>query len=230
VDELVWYLWILGGLFLTGMGIIPFIPEEAAVLGVASIVTANHLNLWIGWLCCIIGIIGTDVVLYSLGRFGGPKLFASRMGRYFLSPERQGKITNGFSKHGIKFLLSGRLLPGVRTGIFITAGAIHYPIWRFILADAISIPVISFFYFGGYFAADRIKMIIANVDHAKNWLLLLAILAVGSYLAYRYVKYLKLKSADESKELAVLPPEIVAQIEGEPEQAAAPEPPVTSKP
>src|SRR5262249_45538412 len=152
-------------------------------------------------------------------RFGGPKLFASRLGRYIISPERHGKITGGFTKHGVKFLLSGRLLPGVRTGIFITAGALYYSVLRFILADATAIPVISFFYFGGYFAADTIKLIIADVDHAKNWLLLVAILAVGGYLAYRYVKYLKQKSADESAELAVLPPEIVAQIEGEPEKA-----------
>src|SRR5262245_47662158 len=98
-------MWLLGFLFLAGMGILPFIPEEIAVIAVATIITKNDLNLFIGWLCCIVGIIGTDVVLYSIGRFGGRRFLDSRIGKYFISQERRNKLAGGFTRHGVKFLL-----------------------------------------------------------------------------------------------------------------------------
>lgn len=214
MDDVYWYLWILGGLFLTGMGIIPFVPEEVAVIGVATTVSRAQLNLWIGWLCCIIGIIGTDVVLYSIGRFGGERFFSYRWVKYFISTERRDRIAGRFHRHGIKFLLSGRLLPGVRTGIFVTAGAIHYPLWRFILADAIAIPVISFFYFGSWWASDLVDRMATEWHHAQNWVFLLLILGGGGYAFYRYMRYLKQKADGQAEELGELPESIVAQIEG----------------
>lgn len=217
METLSWYLWILGFLFVTGMGIIPFIPEEAAVIAVAGWVTSNQLHVILGWLCCIIGIIGTDVVLYAIGRFGGPRLFASRLGRYFIGPERRARIADGFHRHGIKFLLSGRLLPGVRTGIFISAGAIHYPLWRFVIADAVAIPVISFFYMLGYFASEAVRnMFVGGFDQVKLWLLLFAVLGISGFLGYRYIKYLKQRNDGEPGSLAELPANVVAQIEGVP--------------
>ncbi len=208
MKEIYFYATTIGWLFLTGMGIVPCVPEEVAVSGVG--IAAHKAGLvgpWmvIAWACCIVAIIGTDVVLYSLGRFGGVWFFNLRWVRYWLPEERKAKIVDGFHNHGIKFLLSGRLLPGIRTAIFIVAGAIHYPIASFIIADAISIPVISLFFFGSYFASDFISALIKQMHGAQFWLMVIGLSALGVFLIIRFYQFIRRRAKANNFEAPHIP-------------------------
>ncbi len=208
MKELYFYGTTIGWLLLTGLGIVPIVPEEVAVSGVGVAAHKSGLTgVWmvLAWVCCIVAIIFADIILYSLGRFGGHWFFNLRWIRYLLPEERKAKIIDGFHSHGIKFLLSGRLLPGIRSAIFIMAGAIHYPIAKFVLADAISIPVISFFFFGSYFASDFISEVISQMHGAQSWLLIIGLAALGIFVAIRFYQFIRNRAKTNNFEAPHIP-------------------------
>ena len=205
LDQLYIYLGIIGWLFVTGIGIIPLVPEEVAVFLVGISAQQNGLNLLIAWLCCIVGIIGTDIVLYGIGRTGGKWLLSRAWVKKLISDERREKIIDGFHTHGVKFLVSGRMLPGVRTAIFIVAGAIHYPFHRFVLADLVSIPVISIFFFGSVYAAHWIEQLITNLHNVRNIVILVLITAIAAYGIFKYVVYIRKRTMENNFELPHIP-------------------------
>jgi membrane protein DedA with SNARE-associated domain len=205
LDQLYVYLGILGWMFITGMGILPLVPEEVAVSTVGVMAAQKELNLLIAWACCIVGIIGTDMVLYGIGRTGGKWLLSRAWVKRLIPDDRREKIIDGFHSHGIKFLVSGRLLPGIRSAIFIVAGAIHYPFPRFLLADLVSIPVISFFFFGSVYAAKWIEQLINNLHEAQNLVLLVLLAALAALGAYKYAMFIRRRAMENNFEPPHIP-------------------------
>jgi len=189
----------------TGVGILPLIPEEFAV---ASLGVWMHKNpdaiLVVGWLVCVGAVLGTDLFLYGIGRIGGPRLMNRPFVQKFLKPERVQLFAHKFQERGIWFMLTARLIPGWRSAVFITAGVIQYPVGRFCFADAISaVPLVTFFFFGGYYAADTINNIIANIHGAQQVLLvigLVGLLIVGVIL---YLRWMRAKEKEEAAEEAI---------------------------
>jgi membrane protein DedA with SNARE-associated domain len=217
--ELYMALWIMGGLFITGLGIPP-VPEELGIIGAAVLAGSGRVTSWLAWPACVVGIVLADIVLYAIGRFGGQRVFASKLMQRVLPPKRYAKIADGFHRHGFKVLLTGRLVPGVRSGVFITAGAIHYPLAKFMIADAVyALPLTGLIYTVSYFSADTVKDIVANVHHVGNWVLLFGLLALAAFGVYKYIRFVHKRAATEDieppavkeavKELVV--PEVGAQ-------------------
>lgn len=194
------YSVIVGWIFVTGVGLIPLIPEEVAVATLGAWVHNNpDALLVLSWLFCIGAVLGTDLLLYMVGRLGGPRLMSKPWVQKLLKPERVQIFAEKFQQRGILFMLSARLIPGWRTAVFITAGVIQYPIERFCLADAISsIPLVTFFFFGGYYAADWINAIIANIHQAQNVILLLVLLALLLLAIALYFRWMRRKEKEEA--------------------------------
>src|SRR5438552_1673328 len=87
--------------------------------------------------------------------------------------------------HGLKILLTARLLPPLRTGVFIIAGAIHYPFTRFLIADcAYAVVGVGIFFFGSAWAIELLK-------YVGHWLIYVAAVLLGIYLLYHYYKHLR---------------------------------------
>lgn len=203
-------LWI----FITSFGLPP-LPEELAVL--TSGLFAHRLEkgdpLWqatgfevpwlgqlgllgiFGWLACIAGVIGTDIVLYFIGRFGGKRLL-----RRLISEERIAKASKQFDQHGIKALLLSRIfpMPGVRTGVFIAAGSIHYSLEKFILADIIAIPLVSFCYFAGYFGSSYIEQFLKTFHDSMHIIGIVIFLLSIPVIIYLYIRW-KRRQQDKKK-------------------------------
>lgn len=199
------YSIIVGWIFITGVGLIPFIPEEVAVAGLGAWIHNNpDAILLISWLFCIGAVLGTDLFLYMIGRIGGPRLMNKPFVQKLFKPERVQNFAHKFQQRGIWFMLTARLIPGWRTAVFITAGVIQYPIERFCIADAISsVPLVTFFFFGGYFAADWINAIIANIHQAQNVLLLIAVVGLLLVAVIVYLRWLREREKEEEAEEAV---------------------------
>lgn len=215
------YAIITGWIFITGVGILPFIPEEVAVASLGAWVHNNPDALLIlSWLFCVGAVLGTDLFLYMVGRLGGPRLMAKPWVQKLLKPERVALFAQKFQDRGIWFMLTARLIPGWRSAVFITAGVIQYPIARFCFADAVSsIPLVSFFFFGGYFAADWINDIIANIHRAQNVLLLIAFVGLLIAGIIIYLRWMRAKEKQEAEEEAVehiKMEEVVGQLPVEP--------------
>ena len=158
------------------------------------------------------GILCADMVLYGAGRLLGQRVFQYRWVNRVLSPEHRDRLEGRFLKHGLKFLLMARLLPPLRTGVFLIAGSMRYPFTYFLLADAIyGFVGVGVIFFGG-------TALLAGIHLLGGWLLLVGTAVVAAYLLYRYYRYLKkleLKSTAKVME-AVLPEKVVESSEHSP--------------
>ena len=56
--------------------------------------------------------------------------------KHLINLERRQRIEGMFQQRGIAILLMARLLPPLRTGVFVTAGAIHFSFLRFLLSGS----------------------------------------------------------------------------------------------
>jgi membrane protein DedA with SNARE-associated domain len=205
-DAAFWYASIFLWLFFTGIGIPPC-PEEAGILWAAGVTAVQpSVRWWIAWPLTAAGIMAADGVLYGMGRFWGPRLFEHRWVRKVVKAERRQRFEKEFHVHGLKILLTARLLPPLRTGVFILAGATHYPFTRFLLADAVyGVVGVGVLFFGG---AGVIQLIHRLGGH---WFVYLLACALGGYLLYRYYQHLRQR---ELKGDAELPASVLEVHEG----------------
>jgi len=213
VEQLGWYVSIFLGMVFTGIGIPP-IPEELMIASAAGI-TASHeqLHWWLAWPATILGIVCADTILYTLGRRFGDRLFRYRWVKHIVKPERRQRIEQSFHEHGMKILLTARLLPPLRTGVFLIAGAIRYPYLKFLLADGLYAVVgVGIFFFGS-------QWLISLILRAGHWAIYVAAALVGTFLLRHYYRHL------QKRELAgaAVPPESVLELPRPP--AAPPAPP-----
>ncbi len=185
METLGWYLSIFGGLFLTGIGLPP-VPEEVMIVSAAGVTAGRPgLHWWLAWPAVIAGILSADSVLYSVGRLWGPRLFEHRWVQRLIRTERRKRIEQRFHTHGIKILLTARLLPPLRTGVFLIAGAIRYSYPRFVLADSVyAVFGVGLFFFGS-------QWLIGLLMRATHWLIPVAAAAAGAYFLHRYYLHLR---------------------------------------
>jgi membrane protein DedA with SNARE-associated domain len=198
------FLW----LFFTGLGVPP-VPEEAGILYAAGL-TSLHSEVpwWAAWPAASGGIICADIALYGMGRFLGKRVFQYRWVNRILSLERRERLEARFHKHGMKFLLMSRLLPPLRTGVFLIAGSMRYPFSYFLLADAIyGLVGVGLIFFGG-------TALLAAIHWLGGWVLLVGAAAVVVYLLYRYYRYLKkLELKATAQVMETVAPEAVKESE-----------------
>jgi hypothetical protein len=133
-----------------------------------------------------------------------------------LPPEKRSRIEGNFHQYGVKILLFARLLPGIRSPIFITAGIMKLPLKRFLLADGIyAIPGVSLlfflaFWFGNQFK-DLVDMIQKETNAARPIIFMVAIVAVGVYFFFHFIR--KPVPTGDPKELPLIGQKVAATIE-----------------
>jgi membrane protein DedA with SNARE-associated domain len=173
------------------------IPEEVAIVG-AGLWTASHaaeypLYRWLMLPVCITGVIIADMLLYGMGRFFGTTLQKFRWSARFFPQSKREKIERNFERHGVNILVFGRLLPGIRMPLFLTAGLMRLPFVRFLVADGIGAIVgNSILFFLAFWFGDQFKEL---VDEAKDWvdrikplLILAGLSALALYCLYRFLR------------------------------------------
>jgi membrane protein DedA with SNARE-associated domain len=185
------YVGVFFALLATGVGF-P-LPEELPV--VIGGVLAGHAESGIQWWAmlpvCIAGVVIGDSFLYTIGRFWGPRLLRSDwIRRRVFPPDRLAKIEHNFHVYGVKILLFARMTPGVRAPIFFTAGMTRLSLARFLLADGLyAVPGVSFLFFlGWWFGDSMVAFVEGPVEKAKTVIILVVIVAVIGYFAYRMLR------------------------------------------
>jgi hypothetical protein len=124
-----------------------------------------------------------------------------------LPPERLTQIQCNFQKYGVKILLFARLLPGIRSPIFITAGIMRVSFIHFLLADGIyAIPGVSLLFFLGFWFTDQFLEIIKEVDKVRPLIVVVVLTALVTYLVIRFMRRPVMTGAPED-----LPP-LVSQV------------------
>jgi membrane protein DedA with SNARE-associated domain len=114
------------------------ISEDLACI--AGGILASKGVLTFGWalLAGFLGIYLGDIPLYLLGRLGGMGLLRRRPFRWFIKESQVLQAEELFRDHGGKLIFSSRLLPGSRVPVYVAAGVLRYPFWKFAVYMAIA--------------------------------------------------------------------------------------------
>jgi membrane protein DedA with SNARE-associated domain len=192
-DEVQRYIPMFIAVFLPGIGIPPFVPEEAMIaVNAGLLVKFPELRWYLAWPATLIGVVSADAVLYWFGRLCGPQLFERPRIRKVLKPERLTRLQGGFDQHGFKILLTARMLAPIRAVAFIFAGAIKYPFHRFLLADGFFVAVaVSAIFFGS-------AWVITWLYQVGPWAVVAAAALAVTYFLYRYYRQLR-QPAEEDR-------------------------------
>jgi membrane protein DedA with SNARE-associated domain len=170
------YVALLAVLAAAGLGV-P-IPEDLTLLLAGGLAARNITSYWPTLATGYFGVVLGDVLIHRWGwRIGAAAYDHPRVVKH-LSRARQEKLRQHFERHGFLTIVVGRHTPMLRAPIFFLAGASRLPLWKFLLADALSsavtVPIVVTlgFYFGEHLDDLRAKI------HQVQWIAVAAV-AVG---------------------------------------------------
>lgn len=183
------YLGVFVALIAAGFGF-P-IPEELPVITAGILVGHADTNLvWYIMLPVVMaGVVIGDGILYAIGRIWGHRLLDIKwVQRNFVPPEKRHEIEKNFAERGIMVLLGARLLPGIRTPIFIMAGVLRVPSGRFLLADLIyAIPLVNVLFWLSYMLTDQMLVLFNKVNEYRPLVVVAILSGIAGALIQRYI-------------------------------------------
>jgi membrane protein DedA with SNARE-associated domain len=83
------------------------------------------------------GILVGDSIIFKAGQDYGEKLLDTSLGKH-IPRERVARIRELFARHGAKFIIVARFLPGVRAVTYFVAGTSKVPYWQFLAYDGLA--------------------------------------------------------------------------------------------
>lgn len=146
----------------------PAVPGEAAVITAAVLATGGSPDLVPVIVAAALGACVGDHISYAIGRGGG----ANRLARFPADSRRRAGsewARRAVHRRGGLILTTARYVPGGRTAVTLTMGAVRYPLRSFLLFDSIAAASWALYcallgYFGGLaFERDPVKGILAGV-------------------------------------------------------------------
>ena len=99
---------------------------------------AHGVNLTILAIVCFLAVLGSDVLIYFLGRFFGKKLIRTKFFNNNIGQTRFNKINKIFQKYSYWACGVFRFLPGIRFPGHMSCGLMGIPIWKFMTVDGIA--------------------------------------------------------------------------------------------
>jgi len=192
------YLYVFGSMMACGFG--APVPEEVPIIagGVWCGKEPDTVHWWIMLPMLIVTIVIADGILYAIGRFGGSKLVATPwVERKLLPPEKRHKIEKNFHDYGVGVLLVTRLLPGIRSPIFIMAGVMKMPLYKFLLADGLyAIPGANLIFWLSFYFTDTFQAGFNEVEKHRNQVVLAILAAVSGVVIYKLIASRRLSTGD----------------------------------
>jgi membrane protein DedA with SNARE-associated domain len=179
------------------------IPEEIT-LAVGGVLTSYKItNFWYTVLVCLIGVLGGDIIIYSLGRFFGNKILKSKILSKMIKSRHLALVRLASFKYGNSLIVFARFMPGVRTPIYFSMGMFKKPFHVFLTVDGItSIISVPIWVYIGMLFGDNIPALehyIKQMEHGMY--ILLAILIVIIFLFHllkkKFSSYLFSKAKTE---------------------------------
>ncbi|TNH26348.1 DedA family protein [Micromonospora orduensis] len=147
----------------------PAVPGEAAVITAAVLAAdGGHPNLTLVIVSAALGALVGDHISYAIGQGGG----ARRLARLPDGSRRRASsewARRAVDRRGGVILTTSRYVPGGRTAVTLTMGAVRYPRRSFLLYDGIATVTWALYcgllgYFGGLaFERDPVKGVAAGV-------------------------------------------------------------------
>lgn len=185
------YLVIFGILLATGFGL-PM-PEDipliigGALCGDAAANNHTHPTIWIMLPGCMLAIVGSDVVLYYLGRWFGPTIHRHPILKRIVGNRNLARARVMFKRHDAKFVFFARFLPGVRAPAFFTAGTFKMPLRKFLRWDgAAAVFSAPWAILLGYFFHDHVKDAFEAIAKGKTYGYVIIAAVILVFIGFHY--------------------------------------------
>jgi membrane protein DedA with SNARE-associated domain len=168
------YLAVFGALLLCGAG--APLPEDITLIAGGVIAGLGYANVHAMALVALVGVLVGDAAMFLLGHRHGARIMQWPLVARLLTPARYAKVQEKFARYGNRLLFLARFLPGMRTAVYVTAGATHrVSFLRFLLLDGlaalISVPVWVYL---GYAGADNREWLAMWIGRGQHGLWMLA--------------------------------------------------------
>lgn len=182
-----------------------------------------HVRWWILLPACILGVILSDVILYTIGHSFGDWLLKRRWIEKILPVSKRRRTEENFHRYGVGLLVFGRLVPGIRAPLFFTAGSMRLPLPRFLLADGLGAIVgNSLFFFLGFWLGNSIKELVDRAEEKmRPILIVVGIGLLAAYLLWHFLRHPV--STGDPEEVPLIGPQVASHMEC-PEPPCPPEP------
>lgn len=194
------YLGIIIFLILTGAGL-P-IPEEVLVVAAGFLSSEHHLELPLAYLACVLGALLGDILVYSIGRYPGHNFF--RKHPWFarlLHEDREKQMEEMIKKHGLKVFFVARFMVGVRMPLYLAAGVVRMPWWRFLLINGIcATTVVTVAFWLGHQYGRVVGEYIRNSQYGLTLVVVVGLVTVLIYFLIRRKRSKKRLELEEKEE------------------------------
>lgn len=149
------YAAVFIALMLCGAGI-P-LPEDITLVAGGVIAGLGYANVHTMAAVTMVGVLMGDAAMFLLGHRYGEHMLQWKPIALLMPPRRYAKMQEKFTRYGNRLMFFARFLPGMRTAVYITAGATHrVSFWRFLMLDGLAALIsVPFWVYLGYFGANR---------------------------------------------------------------------------
>lgn len=162
------------------------IPEDITLIAAGVLAYYKAANVWGMIVIGLAGVMLGDSAMFWLGRRYGLALAKKRFIARILPEESLARVGEVLKTKGNKILFAARFMPGLRSPIFFTAGALGVPARVFLFYDGmaalISVPAIVY---SVYFFGHQMEEIIATIQQANRGIVIL-IVVVATVLIIKW--------------------------------------------
>src|SRR5262249_31586794 len=139
--------------------------------------------------------------------------------------EKRERTRQNFYRYGVSILIFGRLVPGIRTTLFLTAGMMRLSVPRFLVADGLgAIPGNSLIFFLAYWFGRQFQELLERLENevnaARPLIVLVLLVAVSGYLLYLFLR--RPIPTGDPKELPLIGQQVAAHLPTKPDAEPAP--------
>ncbi len=187
-----------------GLGV-PLPEDVPLITGGYLVARSGSLPLMI--LTGLAGILIGDSIIFRAGFTYGEKLLETRMGRH-ISGERVQRTIHLFEKHGPKFIMAARFVPGLRAVTYFVAGTTGVPYWKFFLYDGLAacVSAPAWVVLGWWARKHNMFRRALALSHRAELVLLVAIAAAA--LIWFAIAQLRRRARRRRGALSTPPPEV----------------------
>jgi membrane protein DedA with SNARE-associated domain len=189
------YFLLISILVLCGFGL-P-LPEDVILITGGYLAYSDYMNIRIFLVLAMAGVMIGDSIMFLLGRKTGPSILNHRFLSKFIKPFHIRKARFVIEKYHERIFFIARFLPGLRSAIFFTGGALKTRFMKFFLYDGIaaliSVPALVL---GSYYCGEYIDQVFKVAKRVQSILLFFSI-ALIVFVVFRVRQWLRQKSAHD---------------------------------
>ncbi len=129
-------LTVFVALLLTGIGV-P-LGEDFVVIPAGILIAQGQMDPYLTVLAAYFGVLISDFMWYWLCRYWGTPLLHKRWFKRLVHPRRLLEVKHEIEQRGAWVIVMSRFIPGSRTPAITAAGVLHYPFWKFAVAESVT--------------------------------------------------------------------------------------------